>query len=220
MVGTLPSISFSLPIWLSFRVAGFLLQHIPNLESFQDLLTVFTLANAMELLNVVDYQTYRVETNLTGEDSELPADPGLPAFLRLQYNDARTKSRQLLHYFFSNFEVVDSSGLAVDGPNDLYYHFLAQQLSALINMKLQGFDEKVGGAPDCTFTKFEREFKMATSNSPLLSAAAKKYIPAFEMVDNFLWGGDEYSIRRLSSQIQCDACKCLRLLDCGRLTIA
>lgn len=161
----------------------------------------------MELLNVVDYQTYKVETNLSGEDSDLPADPGLSPFLRLQYDDARRKSCELLHHFFSNFEVVDDSGLYIDGPIDLYYPFFAQQFTALIRMKLQGFDEKVGGAPDCTLKKFMREVETVLSNSPLLEAATIKIKPVANMIDNFLWDGGEYSIRRRSSQIQCIACK-------------
>ena len=169
----------------------------------------------MELLNVVDYQTYKVETNLSGEDSDLPADPGLSPLLRLQYNDARTKSRELLCHFFSNFEVVDASGLSIDGPNDLYYYFFAQQLSALVNMKLQGFADKVGGTPDCTLTKFWREVRMVVANSPPLTAALERMRPVSSRVDNFLWDGDEYSIRRRSSQIQCNACKFQPLLDCG-----
>ena len=121
----------------------------------------------MELLNVVDYQTYKVETNLSSEDSDLPADPGLSQFLCLQYDDAHRKSRKLLHHFFSNFKVINDSGLYIDGPIDLYYHFFTQQFTALIRMKLQGFDEKVGGAPDCTLKKFMREVEMVFSNSPL-----------------------------------------------------
>jgi hypothetical protein len=39
--------------------------------------------------------------------------------------------------------------------------------------------------------------------------------PVSSRVDNFLWDGDEYSIRRRSSQIQCNACKFQPLLDCG-----
>ncbi|KIJ91392.1 hypothetical protein K443DRAFT_126253 [Laccaria amethystina LaAM-08-1] len=137
------------------EASGFLLQHIPNLESFHDILTIFILVNVMELLNVVDYQTYKVETNLSGEDLDLPADPGLSQFL----------------------------------------------------MRLQGFDEKVGGAPDCTLKKFTREVKTVLSNSPLLEAATIKIKPVANMIDNFLWDGDEYSIHRRSSQIQCIASK-------------
>jgi hypothetical protein len=89
----------------------------------------------MELLNVVDYQSYWVETNDSNDDSDLRADPGLPALLLLQYVDARAKSRQLLHFFFSNFEMIDDSGVAVDGPKDLYYPFFVQHVAALFSMK-------------------------------------------------------------------------------------
>jgi len=151
--------------------------------------------NTIELLNVVNYQTCKVEINLSSEDLDLPADPGLSLFLHLQYDDACRKSCKLLHHFFSNFEVIDDSGLYIDGPINLYYPFFTQQFTALIQMKLQGFNEKVGGAPDCTLKKFTREVKTVLSNSPLLEAATIKIKPVANMIDNF------------SSQIQCIACK-------------
>jgi len=133
---------FADTIQSSFFV-GYLLNHIPNLECFDDVLTVFTLAIAMELLNVIDYQSYWVKTNDSNNDSDLQADPGLPALLLLQYVDAHAKSCQLLHFFCSNFEMIDDSRVAVDGPKDLYYPFFIQHIAALFSMKKKGYNQGI-----------------------------------------------------------------------------
>jgi len=87
------------------------------------------------LLNVIDYQSYWVKTNDSNDDSDLQADPGLPALLLLQYVDAHAKSHQLLHFFFSNFEMIDNSRVAVNGPKDLDYPFFIQHIATLFSMK-------------------------------------------------------------------------------------
>jgi len=109
----------------------------------------------MELLNVIDYQSYWVKTNDSNDNSDLWADPGLLALLLLQYVDARAKSHQLLHFFFSNFEMIDDSRVAVDGPKDLYYPFFVQHIAALFSMKKNDTtkaSEELGTVPSINST--------------------------------------------------------------------
>lgn len=188
-------------------ILGSLSHHIPNLESFDDLLILFTLANAMELLNVVDFQTYFVRTNMFDIDSSDKADPGVLPLLRLQYIDARKKSRELLQYFFSHYELVNQANAAVDGPSEVFYPYLAQQSAALINMKRQAVKEKIGGALDCTMSKAQQEINLCFLDSPV-----SKIMADLKNADNFLWNRGVYTVRPLSAAINCNACK-FTLLD-------
>jgi len=158
----------------------------------------------MELLNVVDYQSYWVKTNDSNDDSDLQADPGLPALLLLQYVDAHAKSRQLLHFFFSNFEMIDDSGVAVDGPKDLYYPFFVQHVAALFSMKKKGYNQGIQGARDCTLRKFDIELQLTIAGSKYFKEAAENLK---QEADTFDWSGGKYSIRRLSTSIPCLACE-------------
>jgi hypothetical protein len=159
----------------------------------------------MELLTVVDYRSYRVETNDSDDDSDLPADPGLPALLLLQYVDARAKSRQLLHFIFSNFEMLDDTDVAFDGPRGLYYPLFVQHVAALLSMKKQGYKEGISGARDCTMRKFDIELQLTIAGSTHFKEAADQLK---QEPDTFEWSGEKYLIRRLSTPIPCLACKC------------
>lgn len=158
----------------------------------------------MELLAVVDYRSYRVETNDSGDDSDLPADPRLPALLLLQYVDARAKSRQLLHFIFSNFEMLDGAGVAFDGPSELYYPLFVQHVAALASMKKKGYKQGIRGARDCTIRKFDIELQLAIAGSTHFKEAGDRLK---QEPDTFEWSGKKYSIRRLSTPIPCLACK-------------
>ncbi|EDR04388.1 uncharacterized protein LACBIDRAFT_304616 [Laccaria bicolor S238N-H82] len=195
---------------LEEKVTGYLSNHIPNLECFDDILVVFTLAIAMELLNVVDYQTYRVETNLSDHNSELQAEPGLPSLLLLQYVDARAKSPQLLHFFFSNFEFIDDSDVAIDGPKEIYYPFFAQHAAALFSMKKKGYNQGIRGARDCTMLKFDHELQLAIAGSTYFKEAM---VQLKQEPDTFEWSDGKYTIRRLSTPIPCSADWWLPLLS-------
>ena len=159
----------------------------------------------MELLTVVDYRSYRVGTNDSNDDSDLPADPGLPALLLLHYVDARARSRQLLHFIFSNFEMLDDTDVALDGPRELYYPLFVQHVAALFSMKKKGYKQGIPGARDCTIRKFDIELQLTIAGSTHFKEAADRLK---QEPDTFEWSGGKYSIRRLSTPIPCLACKC------------
>lgn len=184
---------------------GSLLNHIPQLDNFEDVLVVLTMCNLMELLNVVDFRTYSVQTNAAAKDSEEAADPGLPHLICLQYINARSRSRQLLTFFFSHYELCDNRGTPIDGPIDLYYPYLAQQVATLSNLKNLAVAEKIRGAADCTYDKFQNQLKMHLFSDALLTAATAALTSEDEQ--NFLWLYESYQIKLRAVPIPCKICK-------------
>jgi len=126
------------------------------------------------------------------------------ALLLLQYVDAHAKSCQLLHFFFSNFEMIDDSGVAVDGPKDLYYPFFIQHIAALFSMKKKGYNQGIQGARDCTLHKFNIELQLTIARSTDFKEAAEN---SKQEPDTFNWSGGKYSIHHLLTSIPCLACE-------------
>jgi len=107
--------------------------HLPNIMEFEGVLDLFSLCNAIELLNVTYFHTYGPQGIATRE--------------RLQFIHARSKARSLIEWFWAHFDLVKETSRRVSNSQDqVYWKYLAQQTKALVHYKRRA--ESVGMRPD------------------------------------------------------------------------
>jgi len=90
--------------------------------------------------------------------------------------------------------MIDDSGVAIDGPKDLYYPFFIQHVAALFSMKKKGYNQGIWGARDCTLCKFDIELQLTIAGSTYFKEAAENLK---QEPDTFSWSGGKYSIHCL-----------------------
>jgi hypothetical protein len=120
----------------------------------------------MELLNVVDHETYDVSWSTSNDDANLPAYPGMSPQNRLECIAARKKSREMLQFFFSHYELLGLHDHAADGFRDIWICYFARQVSSLMALKKMAVAESVEGAKDCTEAKFRRQLQYVIDGQP------------------------------------------------------
>jgi hypothetical protein len=160
----------------------------------------------MELLNVVDHETYDVSWSTSVDDANLPAHPGMSPQNRLECIAARKKSREMLQFFFSHYELLDQHDQAADGFGDIWICYFVRQVAGLLALKKMAVAESVEGAKDCTEVKFQRQLQYVIDGQPRKFLAIY-HEPHAGDVATFAWPDSEtYRVRPLAdpkSKIMC-----------------
>lgn len=96
---------------------------VPDIFTFDGLLDVYSICNLMELGNVVHYQTY--------------TEDGLGALERQKMIEGRVTARHICRWLKCMVELhhPDTDPSLLDLDRDLFYPYLASQVSALIHYK-------------------------------------------------------------------------------------
>jgi hypothetical protein len=160
----------------------------------------------MELLNVVDHETYDVSWSTSVDDADLPAHPGMSPQNRLECIAARKKSREMLQFFCSHYELLGRHDQVVDGFRDIWICYFVRQVTGLMALKKMAVAESVEGAKDCTEAKFLRQLQYVIDAQPR-DFSAIFHEPQAGDVTTFAWPDSEtYRVRRLAnpkSKIMC-----------------
>ncbi|EDR13437.1 uncharacterized protein LACBIDRAFT_323084 [Laccaria bicolor S238N-H82] len=157
--------------------------HVPDITMWEGVLDLLSFCALMELLNVVDQSTYEVASSTCNFDSSRPADPGMSPLHRLECIAARRISREMLLHFFTNYELLDSSGRSIDGVRNLWWKYLGRQVKCLVDLKLMSLREGIGGAKDCTKEKFQMQIALFYKGFPHEFRA----LAMANEVDSFSW---------------------------------
>ncbi|KIJ96234.1 hypothetical protein K443DRAFT_107550, partial [Laccaria amethystina LaAM-08-1] len=93
--------------------------HVPDLTTWGCVLDLLVFCSLIELLNVVDHETYDVSWSTSVDDVNLPAHPGMSPQNQLECIAARKKSCEMLQIFFSHYELLDWHDQAANGFCDI-----------------------------------------------------------------------------------------------------
>lgn len=109
-----------------------------------DLLTVCALT---ELANVLNVQTYT-------QDGMTPRG-------RAECQHARGRTREMLHWFFARYELVDaSSGRLLDGMHEVYWRYMVHIVNGLLSYKEASTKQKLGNSEKkCTLAALKLQVK-------------------------------------------------------------
>ncbi|KIJ89951.1 hypothetical protein K443DRAFT_126615 [Laccaria amethystina LaAM-08-1] len=172
--------------------------HVPDFTTWGDVLDLLVFCSLMELLNVVDHETYDVSWSTSVDDANLPAHPGMSPQNRLECIAARKKSREMLQFFFSHYELLDQHDQAADGFGDIWICYFVRQVAGLLALKKMAVAESVEGAKDCTEVKFQRQLQYVIDGQPRKFLAIY-HEPHAGDVATFAWPDSEtYRVRPLA----------------------
>lgn len=150
----------------------------------------------MELLNALSTWTY--------------GDPD-PAE-RLRLINARKHARQLCHWIFQYYQLVDMDGNDVDYKTVFYWPYLVQQACALLLYKASTARCNIGhrSMENCTLKAIMEAIERTVSKPKALSDL---YRHSTAIDDSFAWAGPRFTIRKLESPITSGMCNHLSFIS-------
>jgi hypothetical protein len=111
-------------------------EHISTLTLFDSVLDLFTLCNLIFLFNVLDFRTY--QTSAQGGKSEMRLHDlnDVPTQERYQMAHARGCCFDILHWFFTKYEIFDKETEdPIDGFKEVAMEYLCHQASVILAYK-------------------------------------------------------------------------------------
>lgn len=149
-------------------VTGPAYSHIPDLNTFGGIINLLSLCNLVILGNVLDFSTYLApnqppERNTMLAEQEVLENHDrnkIPKQERVAMMFYRGLAFEVIGWMKLHFEFWNPKGEAVDLPS----HYLAQQLLALLEYKLDASEKKKGsaGAPHCTLALLQKQIGNVT----------------------------------------------------------
>ena len=156
--------------------------HLPNLTMFNGILDMVSLLCLMELGNIVSEWTYSEVDN--------PLE-------RLRLMAAWKYARQLRHWVFTHYRLVDMAEEAVDYRPCFYWPYLAQQAQALVTAKKEAEEMGYTNHPlyGCTVQQVEGAVERSMKSSASLWRFYKKSRQS--NVSTFAWTGPQFKVVKL-----------------------
>lgn len=149
--------------------------HLPALDNQEGVLNLFTVCILAEMSNVLSLKTYQ--------------SGGMPAKDREHCVQARHRSRDLLDWFFSRYELVHSDEgqiVILDGMNDVYWPYVVRITKGLIQYKKLAAGEDILDSEDgCTAAAVEAQIKNCFHDVAGYDAAWASWTS--ETVDSLAW---------------------------------
>ena len=131
---------------------------------------------------------------------------------RLRLINARKHARQLRHWIFQYYQLVDADGNDVDYKTAFYWPYLAQQARALLLYKASAARRNIGhrSMEDCTLKAVMEAIERTVSKPKALSDL---YRLSTAIDDSFAWAGPQFTVRKLESPITSGMCNHLSFIS-------
>ncbi|KAG6850002.1 hypothetical protein H0H93_002620 [Arthromyces matolae] len=159
--------------------------HIPNLTSWDNVLTLFTFCAYFELSSALINWNYAKNNDVAGFRSSI-------------FN--RMKARDLIQWFFENHSLTSPTGDVLTGEaalNATYTTLLAQHARTLINLKTISMEARIHNDGEKITSKQVRDYVLDCING---GPAAALFHASASIVDatSFQWSGPVFAIAEIS----------------------
>lgn len=152
--------------------------HIPSLSTSEGVLDMFSICILTELSNVLSLQTY--------------SEQGMSVSDREHCVQARQRSRDLLDWFFSTYELIRpgvGSPVVIDGKKEVYWPYMVRVVKGLIRYKELSADTIPDSIEGCTAQAVKWEVEACFRDNAEYRAACSFW--GEDHIESLAWPTDD-----------------------------